>query len=156
VRGHPHALPAKWRRKGESEWYEMVCLRLSRHDMKEVAVARKSGGTTGGRRPAKTAAGRAKSLERLQASIDAAEAALKDVRSEMSRGSRELLKDVEKTLRDARKNLRRVSRRVSKDLEEVGQAVRGQSAAGRRKPAQRQAGGRARSAKTTRRSASKK
>jgi hypothetical protein len=144
------------RRNGEPDRCEIVCLRLSRDDTKEVTVARKSGGTTGGGRPAKTAGGGGKSLERLHDSIDAAEAALKDVRSEMSRGSRELLKDVERTLRDARKNLRRVSRSVSKDLEEVGQAVRGQSAAGRRKPAQRKSGGRARSAKTTRRSASKK
>ena len=72
-----------------------------------------------------------KALERLNDSIDAAQAALKDVRKEMSRGSRELLKDVESTLRDARKNLRSVSRHVSKDLEEVQQTVRG-----KRKPAQ--------------------
>jgi hypothetical protein len=38
----------------------------------------------------------------LSDSIEAAEAALKDLRSEMSRGSRELLKDLDKTLRDAR------------------------------------------------------
>ena len=43
-----------------------------------------------------------KALERVNDSIDAAQAALKDLRSEMSRGSRELLKEVETTLRDAR------------------------------------------------------
>jgi len=64
-------------------------------------------------------------LGRLNDSIEAAQAALKDLRSEMSRGSRELLKDVDKTLRDARKNLRRASRRIGKDLEEVQKAATG-------------------------------
>ena len=119
-------------------------------------MARKGAGTPRPRGGAKTRSESKTSLDRLHDSIDAAEAALKDVRSEMSRGSRELLKDVETTLRDARKNLRRVSRRVSKDLEEVGEAVRGRSETTRRKPAQRKAGGRARSAGTARRSGSRK
>lgn len=50
---------------------------------------------------------------------------MKDVRKEMSRGSRELLADVENMLREARKNLRRVSGRVTKDLEEVQKASAG-------------------------------
>jgi ABC-type transporter Mla subunit MlaD len=82
------------------------------------------------RRPAsrqRTAASRGApdALGRLNDSIEAAERALKDLRSEMSRGSRELLKDVDKTLRDARKNLRRTSRRIAKDLEEVQKAAQG-------------------------------
>jgi len=64
--------------------------------------------------------------------MEATQAALKDLRSEMSRGSRDLLKDVDKTLRDARKNLRRTSRRIAKDLEEVQQAARGKRATGAR------------------------
>lgn len=64
-------------------------------------------------------------LGRLSDSIEASQAALKDLRSEMSRGSRELLKDLDKTLRDARKNLGRTSRRIAKDLDEVQQAARG-------------------------------
>lgn len=64
-------------------------------------------------------------LGRLNDSIEAAQAALKDLRSEMSRGSRELLKDLDKTLRDARRNLGRTSRRIAKDLDEVQQAARG-------------------------------
>jgi ABC-type transporter Mla subunit MlaD len=98
--------------------------------------------TTASRTPRKTSSrsGGDKALERLNDSIDAAQAALKDLRSEMSRGSRELLKDVESTLRDARKNLRSVSRHVSKDLEEVQQAVRG-----KRKPTKRGSGAGARS-----------
>lgn len=108
----------------------------------------------------RTASGRSKggdrALERLHQSVDAAEAALKDVRSEMSRGSRELLKDLETTLRDARKNLRSVSRRVSKDLEEVQQAVTGKKATARRKPAQRKPAGRSRSAASAKRTTAKK
>jgi ABC-type transporter Mla subunit MlaD len=64
-------------------------------------------------------------LGRLNDSIEAAERALKELRSEMSQGSRELLGDVDRTLRDARKNLRRTSRRIAKDLEQVQQAARG-------------------------------
>ena len=82
------------------------------------------------RRPAtRRRSGAAKSapdaLGRLSDSIEAAQTALKDLRSEMSRGSRELLADVDTTLRDARKNLRRTSRRIAKDLDEVQQAARG-------------------------------
>ena len=81
------------------------------------------------RRPATrqrgAAGGGPDALGRLNDSIDAAQAALKDLRSEMSRGSRELLKDLDKTLRDARKNLGRTRRRIAKDLDEVQQAARG-------------------------------
>jgi ABC-type transporter Mla subunit MlaD len=79
------------------------------------ATRRRTGATNGG----------PEALGRLNDSIEAAQMALKDLRSEMSRGSRELLKDVDKTLRDARKNLRRTSRRIVKDLDEVQQAARG-------------------------------
>jgi ABC-type transporter Mla subunit MlaD len=92
-----------------------------------------------------------KSLQRLHESIEAAERAVKDVRTEMGRGSRTLLKDVEATLRDARKSLRSVNRAVAKDLQEVHQAARGRKPAPRRKPAtQRKAG------TSRRRSATKK
>lgn len=74
-----------------------------------------------------------KSLERVQDSIEAAQAALKDLRSEMNRGSRVLLKDVETTLRDARKQLRSVNRAVVKDLQEVQRAMRGQKTTAARK-----------------------
>lgn len=117
-------------------------------------MAQKSSKRTASRR-SKSGAGD-KALERLHQSVDAAEAALKDVRSEMSRGSRELLKDLETTLRDARKNLRSVSRRVSKDLGEVQQAVTGKKATRQRRPAQRKAGGRARPAASGRRTTAKK
>jgi ABC-type transporter Mla subunit MlaD len=101
----------------------------------------------------KTPARGDKALERVNDSIDAAQAALKDLRSEMSRGSRELLKDVETTLRDARKHLRNVTRHVSKDLEEVQHAV-----VGKRRPAKRKSPARKSPARTTapRKSAAKK
>jgi hypothetical protein len=128
-----------------------------------LVVAQK-GAKAGSSQRKKSGSGGDKALERLQDSIDAAQAAVKDVRSEMSRGSRELLKDVETTLRDARKNLRRVSRLVSKDLEDVQQAVTGKGAAKRkpaaRKPATRKpapkAGARSRSGGSSGRSAARK
>jgi ABC-type transporter Mla subunit MlaD len=98
-------------------------------------------------------AGAPDALARLNDSIEAAQAALKDLRSEMSRGSRELLKDVDKTLRDARKNLGRASRRIAKDLDEVQQAARGKRtttarrASSRRGTTQRRSAGRSASAK---------
>jgi hypothetical protein len=55
----------------------------------------------------------------------------------MSRGSRDLVGDVDKTLRDARKNLRRASRRIAKDLEEVQQAATGKRTTSGRKGSSR-------------------
>ena len=108
------------------------------------------------RRPAarqRAGAGRTPdALGPLSDSIDAAQAALKDLRSEMSRGSRDLLKDLDKTLRDARKNLGRTSRRIAKDLDEV-QAARGKRAttarraSSSRRATPRRSAGRAGSAK---------
>jgi hypothetical protein len=80
------------------------------------------------------------SFERLTQSVEAAEAALKDLRKELSKGTREVLEDIDKTLRDARKNLRSVSRTVSKDLEEIqhtltaGKPARGGTAGPRKTP----------------------
>jgi hypothetical protein len=98
--------------------------------MRERAVAQrgKQTGRTTGRQPA--AAGGPAALERLTGSVEAAQVALKDLRGELGRGSRELLQDVDVTLRDARKNLRRVSRQLAKDLEQLQRA-----AAGTRAPA---------------------
>lgn len=108
----------------------------------------------GATRRRKAAGGRADALGRVTDSIEASQAALKDLRSGMSRGSRELLRDVDKTLRDARKNLRRTSRRIAKDLEEVQRAARGKRTTTARKASstRRTASGRS----TTRRSSAKK
>jgi predicted nucleic acid-binding Zn-ribbon protein len=109
------------------------------------------------RRPATrqraAAGGGADALGRLNDSIEAAQAALKDLRSEMSRGSRDLLKDLDRTLRDARKNLGRTRRRIASDLDEVQLAARGKrtttarSAGSTRGPAARRSAGRTGSAK---------
>ena len=63
------------------------------------------------------------SFERLTQSVEAAEAALKDLRKELSKGTRDVLDDLAKTLGDARKNPRSVSRTVSKDLEQIQHAL---------------------------------
>jgi hypothetical protein len=62
-------------------------------------------------------------LERLQASIEAAETALRDLQGEVSHDSRDLLKDLGTTLKDARRNLTRRRQRIVKDLEQIEQAV---------------------------------
>ena len=91
-------------------------------------MAQKSAKTTKAGAARKTQSAGENSLERVQDSIDAAQTALKDLRSEMNRSSHILLTDVETTLRDARKQLRSVNRAVVKDLHEVQQAMRGQKA----------------------------
>jgi hypothetical protein len=63
------------------------------------------------------------SLERLTQSVEAAQAALKDLRKELSKGSRDVLGDLDMTLRDARKSVRSVRRTVTKDLEEIQHAL---------------------------------
>jgi hypothetical protein len=65
------------------------------------------------------------SFERLTQSVEAAQAALKDLRKEVSKGTRDVLKDLDVTLKDARKSVRSVSRTVSKDLAEIQQALGG-------------------------------
>jgi hypothetical protein len=72
-------------------------------------------------------------LDRLGGSLDAAQDALKDLRRELSKGGRDLLKDLDVLVRDARKNLRGARRTLIKDLDEVQQAAAGK----RRAPAKR-------------------
>lgn len=113
---------------------------------------------TGGKTRARASGGHP-ALDRLHESIEAAEKALKDLRAEMSRGSRTLLKDVDTTLRDARKHVRSIRRGVAKDLEEVQKAATGRVASARgaataRKPAARKPTARkATASKTTARKA---
>jgi hypothetical protein len=63
------------------------------------------------------------SFERLAQSVEAAQVALKDLRKELSKGTRDALGDLDMTLKDARKNLRSVRRTVSKDLDEIQHAL---------------------------------
>jgi len=94
-----------------------------------------------------------RALDRLAKSIDAAEGALKDLRSELGRGGRDLVKDLDKTLRDSRKNLRSLSRTVAKDLGKLQRAATtGKTTA----PRGRRAGARKTTTKATRSSSGKK
>ena len=85
-------------------------------------------------------------LDRLQASIEAAEKALKDLQGEVSRDSRDLLKGVGTTLKTARRNLTRSRRRIAKDLEQIQQALVKGKAPARPAPKRARAKKRARSA----------
>jgi hypothetical protein len=67
-------------------------------------------------------------LDRLRASIEAAETALKDLQGEVSRDSRDLLKDIGKTLKATQRNLTRSRRRIARDIEHLEHAlVKGKS-----------------------------
>jgi hypothetical protein len=93
-----------------------------------------------------------RALDRLDKSIDAAEGALKDLRSELGRGGRDLVKDFDRTLRDSRKNLRSLSRTVAKDLGKLQRATTGKTTA----PRGPRAGARKTTTKGTRSSSGKK
>jgi hypothetical protein len=89
------------------------------------------------RQPAKSGGA---ALDRLGGSLDAAQDALKDLRRELSKGGRDVLKDLEVLVRDARKNLRGTTRTLVKDLDEVQKAAAGKrprAAATTRAPAKR-------------------
>ena len=94
-----------------------------------------------------------RALDRLAKSIDAAEGALKDLRSELGRGGRDLVKDLDKTLRDSRKNLRSLSRTVAKD---IGKLQRAATTSKTVAPRGRRAGARKTTTKATRSSSGKK
>jgi hypothetical protein len=86
-------------------------------------------------------------LDRLRASIEAAETALKDLQGEVSRDSRELLKDIGKTLRATQRNLTRSRRRIAKDLEQLEKALVKGKAPARPAPKKRATSKRATSAR---------
>jgi hypothetical protein len=92
--------------------------------------------TTGSTRRAAKSDGAA--LDRLGGSLDAAQDALKDLRGELSKGGRDLLKDLDVLLRDARKNLRGARRTLVKDLDQMQKAAAGKRPA-KRAPAKRAA-----------------
>jgi uncharacterized protein YukE len=82
---------------------------------------RKTGGVRGGASRARDAGQTA--FDRLTQSVEAAQAALKDLRKELSKGTRDVLEDLDTTLKDARKNVRSVRRTVARDLEQVQRAL---------------------------------
>src|SRR5262249_57567344 len=67
-------------------------------------------------------------VDRAGAWIEAGETELKNLQGEVSRDSRDLLKDVGKTLRTARRNLTRGRRQIVRDFEHMQDAlVKGKS-----------------------------
>jgi ABC-type transporter Mla subunit MlaD len=105
---------------------------LANETTEEDAMATKGSAT---RRQAKSGSA---ALDRLGGSLDAAQDALKDLRRELSKGGRDMLKDLDVLLRDARKNLRGTTRTLVEDLEELQKAAAGKrSAAATRAPAKR-------------------
>lgn len=76
-------------------------------------------------RKAKPASKNAKPVDRLDDAIAAAQEALKDLRGDLSRGRKVLVRDLDKTLKDARGNLRRVRGTLVEDLDEVGRKLTG-------------------------------
>ncbi len=81
--------------------------------------------TTASSRRAKPASKGNKPVDRLDDAIAAAQDALKDLRGDLSRGRKALVKDLDKTLKDARGNLRRVRGTLVEDLDEVGRKLTG-------------------------------
>lgn len=81
--------------------------------------------TTASSRRAKPASKGNKPVYRLDDAIAAAQDALKDLRGDLSRGRKALVKDLDKTLKDARGNLRRVRGTLVEDLDEVGRKLTG-------------------------------
>jgi hypothetical protein len=70
-------------------------------------------------------------LDRLSGSIDAAQDALNDLRRELSKGGREVLKDLDTLLSNARKNLRSTQRTLIKDLDDMQKAATGKRSSAR-------------------------
>ena len=85
---------------------------------------------------AKKSTSATKPVDRLDDAIAAAQDALKDLRGDLSKGRRDLVKDMDKILKDARSNLRRVRGTIVEDLGEVGRKLSGSDDA-KRKPAAR-------------------
>ena len=55
-------------------------------------------------------------MDKVSRSLEAAEAAVKDMRAGADKSTRDLIRDLETTLKHARTNARRVARAVKKDL----------------------------------------
>lgn len=66
-------------------------------------------------------------MERLNRSIDAADVAVKDLRSGAAKGTRELIRDLERTLKHARTNAQRVGKAVSSDFQQALKAKPGRA-----------------------------
>lgn len=82
-------------------------------------------------------------LERLEASLDAAQDAAKALRRDVSRGSRDIAKNVEAMLAGTRKDAAKLAKAVRRDLTDLQKAMTSPPAAApkpaRRAPAKRPA-----------------
>jgi hypothetical protein len=78
-------------------------------------------------------------LDRLQTSIEGAESALKDLRREVGRDSRDRLNDLATTLKSARRNVTRSRQRIIKEMEAIEQRLtkgkKRAAAKGKKRPA---------------------
>jgi ribonuclease E len=64
-----------------------------------------------------------RSLGRLEKAVDAAQGHLKDLRKELGRSGRDIVKDLDKALSDSRKNLRSLTQTVAKDVSNLQKAA---------------------------------
>jgi hypothetical protein len=105
------------------------------------------------------------SLDRLNASLEAAQKALTELGGNLGRGGRELLKDVQKLVRDARRDTGRLNKTLLADLDQLQKTVTGRGSRPRasqksrttRKTATRKtASGRTASTRTSRSTASRR
>jgi hypothetical protein len=87
------------------------------------------------RRSTTAAKRRPRALNTLEKSIDSAQGAIKDLRSDLGRGGRDLVKELDKALADARKNLRSLTQAITKELEQVQRAATSRGRPGGRKKA---------------------
>jgi hypothetical protein len=67
----------------------------------------------------------AASLDRLNASLEAAQKALADLGGNLGRGGRDVLKDVQKLVRDARRDTVRLNKTLLADLDRLQKTVTG-------------------------------
>jgi hypothetical protein len=107
----------------------------------------------------------AASLDRLNASLEAAQKALTDLGGTLGRGGRDVLKDVQKLVRDARRDTLRLNKSLLADLNQLQKTVTGRGGKPRasqksrttRKTATRKAAsGRTASARSSRSAASRR
>jgi hypothetical protein len=73
----------------------------------------------------------AASLDRLNASLEAAQKALADLGGNLGRGGRDVLKDVQKLVRDARRDTVRLNKTLLADLDRIQKTVTGRSGGSR-------------------------
>jgi hypothetical protein len=95
-------------------------------------MATKTSARSGATKPRAKSTKNATPVDRVEDAISAAQDALKDLRGDLSRSRRVLVKDLDKTLKDARSSLRRMRTTLVDDLDEVGRKLGGDTGAKRR------------------------